>query len=165
MNEVSISLLNPIELRWTHSPGHAEEGPEVRPGLSGELHGVVVEDAKVAVRRDDGEVLSTRRERELVDGARRRRGIRGGLIRRGRGAARRRPDRPSVQGIPGFQPSQIWDAPLSYDLAVSYNPLVLGEELMHGEIAGYFGACLRCNPDGTSRRTQLSQERNKQPWQ
>ena len=103
MNEVSISLLNPIELRWTHSPGHAEEGPEVRPGLSGELHGVVVEDAEVAVRGDDGEVLSTRRERELVDGARRRRGIRGGLIRRGRGATRRRPDRPSVQGIPGFQ--------------------------------------------------------------
>ena len=51
--------------------------------------------------RGHGEVLSARREGELVDGARRRRRG-GGLIRGGGGTARRRPDRPSVQGIPGF---------------------------------------------------------------
>ena len=84
-----------------HSPRHAEESPEVGPGLPGQLHGVVVEDAEVAVLRGDGEVLSAWREGELVDGARRRRRG-GGLIRGGGGTARRRPDRPSVQGIPDF---------------------------------------------------------------
>ena len=83
-----------------HSPRHAEETPEVGPGLAGELHGVVVEDAEVAVLGGHGEVLSARREGELVHRARR------GLIRRrrggGGGSAGRRPDRPSVQGIPGM---------------------------------------------------------------
>ena len=83
-----------------HSPRHAEETPEVGPGLAGELHGVVVEDAEVSVLGGHGEVLSARREGELVHRARR------GLTRRrrggGGGSAGRRPDRPSVQGIPGM---------------------------------------------------------------